>query len=194
MRRTPLTLSALVAISVVFAVTAAAQEKKKFQEVYTGTIVSMSGRAVSTGFNLSIRDFTSDEDARAYLAILAEGDQEDVLKKIRDLDLGRISATGQTGRNLLVVRKTQLPDGKIRIMAAFERWLRMGELRNGYRSLDYPFAIMELILDSKGRGNGTFIAACKIDLKRDKKTGQYQLELENFGTYPHRVMGAMLRN
>ena len=100
MRRTPLTLSALVAISVLFAVTAAAQEKKKsrFQEVYTGTIVSMSGRAVSTGFNLSIRDFTSDEDARAYLAILAEGDQEDVLKKIRDLDLGRISATGQTGR------------------------------------------------------------------------------------------------
>ena len=196
MRRTLLALSALVAISVLFAVTAAAQEKKKsrFQEVYTGTIVSMSGRAVSTGFNLSIRDFTSDEDARAYLAILAEGDQEDVLKKIRDLDLGRISATGQTGRNLLVVRKTQLPDGKIRIMAAFERWLRFGELRNGYRSLDYPFAIMELILDSRGRGSGTFIAACKIDLKRDKKTGQYQLELENFGTYPHRVMGAMLRN
>ena len=196
MRRTPLTLSALVAISVLFAVTAAAQEKKKsrFQEVYTGTIVSMSGRAVSTGFNLSIRDFTSDEDARAYLAILAEGDQEDVLKKIRDLDLGRISATGQTGRNLLVVRKTQLPDGRTRLVAAFERWLRFGELRNGYRSLDYPFAIMELILDSRGRGNGTFIAACKIDLKRDKKTGQYQLELENFGTYPHRVMGAMLRN
>ena len=196
MRRTPLTLSALVAISVLFAVTAAAQEKKKsrFQEVYTGTIVSMSGRAVSTGFNLSIRDFTSDEDARAYLAILAEGDQEDVLKKIRDLDLGRISATGQTGRNLLVVRKTQLPDGRTRLVAAFERWLRFGELRNGYRSLDYPFAIMEIILDNKGRGNGTFIAACKIDLKRDKKTGQYQLELENFGTYPHRVMGAMLRN
>jgi len=181
---------------VLFAASTSAQEKKKsrFQEVYTGTIVSMNGRAVSTGFNLSIRDFTSDEDARAYLAILAEGDQEDVLKKIRDLDLGRISATGQTGRNLLVVRKTQLPDGKTRIVAAFERWLRFGELRNGYRSLDYPFAIMELILDNRGRGSGTFIAACKIDLKRDKKTGQYQLELENFGTYPHRVMGAMLRN
>ena len=196
MRRNPLTLSALVAISVLFAVTTTAQEKKgsRFQEVYTGTIVSMSGRSVSTGFNLSIRDFTSDEDARNYLAILAEGDQEDVLKKIRDLDLGRISATGQTGRNLLVVRKTQLPDGKTRIVAAFERWLRFGELRNGYRSLDYPFAIMELILDNRGRGSGTFIAACKIDLKRDKKSGQYQLELENFGTYPHRVMGAMLRN
>jgi len=196
MRTTPLTLAALVAISVLLAVSTSAQDKKKsrFQEVYTGTIVSMNGRAVSTGFNLSIRDFTSDEDARAYLAILAEGDQEDVLKKIRDLDLGRISATGQTGRNLLVVRKTQLPDGKTRIVAAFERWLRFGELRNGYRSLDYPFAIMELILDNRGRGSGTFIAACKIDLKRDKKTGQYQLELENFGTYPHRVMGAMLRN
>jgi hypothetical protein len=30
-------------------------------------------------------------------------------------------------------------------------------------------------------------------MKRDKKTGKYQLELENFGTYPHRVMGVMRR-
>ena len=38
------------------------------------------------------------------------------------------------------------------------------------------------------------IAACRIDLKRDKKTEKFQLELENFGTYPHKVMGVMRRN
>jgi hypothetical protein len=182
---------------VLFASGSTAQEKKKsqFQEVYTGTIVSMNGGLASTGFNLSIKDFTSDEDAQRYLAILAEGDQLDVLKKIRDLELGRLSPTGHVGRTLLVVRKTQLPDGKIRIVAAFERWQRIAEVRGGYRSQDYPFGLMEIILDAKGRkGSGTFIAACKIDLKRDKKTGKYQLELENFGTYPHKVMGAMRRN
>jgi hypothetical protein len=60
---------------------------------------------------------------------------------------------------------------------------------------DYPFGLMELVLDANGKkGSGTFIAACKIDMKRDKKTGKYQLELENFGTYPNKVMGAMRRD
>jgi hypothetical protein len=175
---------------------AAAQEKKKsrFQEVYTGTIYSMNGGAVTTGFNLSIKDYTSDEDAKNYLSILAEGDQDNVLDKIRNLELGRLSSTGRTGRNLIVVRKTQRPDGQTRIVVAFERWQTMAEMRGGYRSQDYPFGIMEIIVNAKGKGSGTFIAACKIELKRDKKTGQYQLELENFGTYPHKVMGVMRRD
>jgi hypothetical protein len=53
---------------------------------------------------------------------------------------------------------------------------------------------MELIVDERGKGSGTFISACKIDLKRDKKTGKWQLELENFATYPNKVMGATRRS
>jgi hypothetical protein len=170
---------------------AAAQNKK--DEVYTGTIYSMNGRAASTGFTLSIKNYTSDEEARGYLNMLVEGDQDDVLKKIRDLELGRLSTTGRTGRNLIVVRKSETSDGKTRIVVAFERWQTIAETRGGYRSQDYPFGIMEIILDAKGKGSGTFIAACKIDLKLDKKTNKYQLELENFGTYPHKVMGVMRR-
>ena len=69
---------------------ARAQEKKKsgFQEVYTGTIVTMNGPMRSTSFNLSIKDFTSDQDTQKYLGILAEGDQDDLLKVIRDLEIG----------------------------------------------------------------------------------------------------------
>ena len=53
---------------------------------------------------------------------------------------------------------------------------------------------MEIILEPGGKkGSGTF-AACKIDLKRDKKSGKYQLELENFGTFPNKVMGVMRRD
>ena len=191
MKRTILTLVILVIASV----SATAQDKKSdFKEVYTGTLMQMNGPTRSTSFNLSIRDFTSDQDAQLYLTMLVEGDQFALLDKIRDNDLGFMSAHGSLGRRLLVVRRAQLPDGKTRIMAAFERWQTFAEVRGGYRTQDYPFAIIELILDANGRGSGTFIAAAKIDMKRDKKTGQYQLELENFGTYPHRVMGAMRRN
>src|SRR5262249_11682450 len=138
------TSNALCALSVfaLLTVSAAAQEKKKgFQEVYTGTIYSMNGGGASTGFNLSIRDYTSDEQANRLLGILAEGNQETLLKTIDDNDLGRLSATGHTGRYLLVVRKTQRPDGDTRIVAVFERWQGVREVRGGYRSLDYPFGI-----------------------------------------------------
>jgi len=197
MKRTVLNLTIVVATMLLLTGGIVAQEKKKskFQEVYTGTIYSMNGGGRSTGFNLSISDYTSDEEVQRYLAMLAEGDQDNVLKATRDLELGRLSATGQTGRNLIVVRKSQMPDGKIRIAVAFERWQTMREVRGGYRSQDYPFGLMEIILDANGKkGSGTFIAACKIDLKRDKKTGKYQLEIENFGTYPHKVMGVMRRD
>lgn len=197
MKRTVLSVLALLAVLMISNSSGNAQDKKKsgFQEVYTGTIVGMNGPMRSTGFNLSIGDFTSDADAQRYLGILAEGDQEDLLKLIRDNDLGRLSATGTVGRHLIVVRKTPLPDGKIRIVAAFERWQTVAEIRSGSRVQDYPFGLMEIILDANGKkGSGTFIAACKVDLKRDKKTGKYQLELENFGTYPNKVMGVMRRD
>lgn len=168
--------------------------KSDSQEVYTGTIVSMNGRMASTGFTLRLKDFTSDEDFNRYLAILSEGDQFDVLKAIRDVDLGSFAPTGNVGRRVSFARKTQLPDGRTRIAVAFERWLKFAEVRNGYRTEDYPFGILEMIVDSKGKGSGTYIAACAVDLKRDKRTGQYRLELENFGTYPNKVMGVMRRD
>ena len=194
MKRIVVTLIALVFVTCLVTPALAQKKKSKFQEVYTGTLYSMNGGGRSTSFNLSISEFTDDETARAYLGILIEGDQDDLLKKIDNNDLGFMSAAASTGRRLLVVRKAQLPDGKTRIVAAFERWQTVAEVRGGYRASDYPFGIIEIIVDSKGKGTGTFIAACKIDMKRDKKTGKYTLELENFGTYPHRVMGVMRRS
>lgn len=171
-----------------------ASENPDSEEVYTGTIVNTSGRMVTTGFTLRLKGFTSDEDFSRYIGILGEGDQFDVLKAIKDIDLGSFIPTRDVGRQISVARKTTLPDGRTRIAVAFERWLKFAEVRNGYRSEDYPFGIMEIIFDAKGKGTGTFIAACQVDLERDKKSGQYKLELESFGTYPSKVMGVVKRS
>jgi hypothetical protein len=162
------------------------------KEVYTGTLISMQGRTASVGFNLTLTGRTSDEEALKDLNILASEGQDGLLKAIRKNDLGYIAATGQTRRNLLVVREAQI-QGKRRIIAAFERWIGFWEARGGYRSEDYPFAIIEIFFDEKGKGSGTFIGLAQLKLERDKKTEQLRLELESFGSFPSKVMGVMRR-
>jgi hypothetical protein len=167
-------------------------EERPAKEVYTGTIVNMTGRAVSTGFTLTLERWTTDVEAQQYLSALASGGQDGLMKAISKNNLGFIAATGQTRRDLLIVREAQI-EGKRRVVVAFERWVGFFEARGGYRSLDHPFSIMEIFFDEKGKGSGTFIGLAQVKLERDKKTEQMKLELENFGSFPAKVMGVMRR-
>jgi hypothetical protein len=85
-------------------------------------------------------------------------------------------------------------NGQRRIFAVFERWQQFGELRGGYRSLDYPYGVIEMYIDPRtGRGEGTYVAAAKIRWRRDRRSGQEQIEIENFATFPARLIGVQLR-
>lgn len=167
-------------------------------ETYTGTVVSYgSGRNTRTSvntFTLNITGTTSDAEVDRAVAILQEGGQDDLQKAITKNDLGRFSIGSRLGRTLNGVRIDEV-DGKKRIRAVFERWINFGEVRGGYRSLDYPFSYIELFIDpATGKGDGTLIEAAQIRWKRDKKLDQYVVEIENFGTFPARLMGVQLRN
>jgi hypothetical protein len=187
----------IAAIALIF--TAALAEPALAQtETYTGTVVSYgTGRNTRTSvntFTLNINGTTSDTDVDRAVAILQEGGQDDLQKAITKNDLGRFSVGARLGRTLNGVRIDEV-DGKKRIRAVFERWINFSELRGGYRSLDYPFGYIELLIDpATGKGDGTLIEAAQIRWKRDKKLDQYVVEIENFGTFPARLMGVQQRN
>lgn len=167
------------------------------RETYTGTVVSFGSglnTRTSTGtFTLYINGTTSDQQAQQYLSVLQESGQSSVLKQINSADLGRFSVGANVGVPINVVRESVV-DGKRRIFVVFERWTQFAELRGGYRSLDYPFGVIEMYVDeSTGKGEGTYIAAAQIRWTQDKKTNQYQVEIENFATYPARLLGVTLR-
>lgn len=177
---------------------AIAQAQQSSKETYTGTIISFgSGRntRTSTGtFTLELTGATSDVQAGRFLSVLIEGGQDSLLETIKNENLGRFSITGNLGRQINGVRISEV-DGKKRIVAIFERWLQFAEVRGGYRSVDYPFSIIEIFVDPvTGKGEGTFIAAARVRWVRDKKTDDYQVEIENFGTFPAKLMGISRRN
>src|SRR5262249_53969960 len=107
-------------------------------------------------------------------------------------NLGFIAATGQTRRDLLVVREHMI-EGQRRIIAAFERWQGFWEVRGGDRSNDYPFSIIEIVFDQKGKGSGDFNGLEQVHIKKDKKTKNLNREIENFGSFPAKVMGVIRR-
>jgi hypothetical protein len=158
-----------------------AQTSTRGNEEYTGTAISINGARTATAFfNLRINGETSDEQARQYLSVLQQNGQDRALDAIRKNDLGSFSVDNQLGRTLNVVRESNV-DGKRRLFVVFERWERFAELRGGYRSLDYPFGVIELYIDNAtGKGEGTYIAAARIRWIDDKN----QVEIENFATYP----------
>jgi hypothetical protein len=163
------------------------------REEYTGSAISFNGPRVATAFfNLRINGRTSDDQARRYLGVLQESGQDRVLESIRQENLGTFSVGNRVGRNLNVVHESMV-DGKRRLFIVFERWTQFAELRGGYRSLDYPFGVIELFIDpNTGRGEGTYIAAARIRFDRNNRTGLDQVEIKNFATYPVKLTNVRL--
>ena len=161
-------------------------------EEYNGNIISYNGPRVRTAFfTLRISGQTSNQDASRFLGILRDEGQDDLLRAIRDRELGTFTITGQLARDVNVVRETTM-DGRRRIFVVFERWLNFGEVRGGYRSVDYPFSYVELLVDDRtGKGEGTFIPAARIDWDNDN--GQQTIEIENFAIYPARLTNVTRR-
>lgn len=168
------------------------------KQTFTGTVLSygngLNTRSISTSFTLNINGLTSDEKAQGFLNILKESKQDDLLSAIEKEDLGRFSVGPNVGIPVNVVRESTV-DGKRRVFIVFQRWTQFAELRGGYRSLDYPFGVIEMFIDDKtGKGEGTYIAAAKIRWNHDDKTNQYQVEIENFATFPAKLLGITQTN
>ena len=167
------------------------------RQTYTGTVVSYGSgfntRTSTNTFTLIVNGETPENEVGRLVSILQEDGQDRLQDAVRKNDLGSFAVGGRVGRTLNAVVIDEV-DGRRRIRALFERWIRFGEIRGGYRSMDYPFGYIELFVDPRtGRGEGTLIEAAQIRWKRDRNSNQYVVEIENFATYPARLMGVNLR-
>jgi hypothetical protein len=155
---------------------------------------TINGPGVRTAFfTLRVKSVTSDEQADRNRTILQNAGQDKLLSAIQKEDVGTFSVGNQLARTINVVRESEV-DGKKRIFVVFERWTQFAEVRGGYRSLDYPFGIVELLVNEKtGKGEGTYIAMAQIRWEKDKKTNQHKVDIENFATYPAKLTNVKVK-
>jgi hypothetical protein len=184
-------LCCLAAVSILMQPNTHGQKRSRGKEVFTGTAVAIGGQfgGASRPFTLEITSYTADDELQRDFQVLRTQGQDAFLKAIGPNKLGSFAFDGQTGRDLNFVQESQTGNGR-KITILSERWLNMFELRYGTRSQDYPFTYIELFINDNGKGEGSLIGLAKVYFDKENAN---TLEIENFGTYPAKLMGVELR-
>ena len=192
-RKTPLILVVMMLLLGTIAydprTNALAQGEGLAGRTITGTVYFMSGRRPGTSlpFTLRINRITTADEVRQLNSALQAGKQDELLRELSRLDAGRIQIGTGVGLPANAIMVDNQGNGRTKITVIYQRDMRFGELRRGARSTDYPFGYAEMYV-GRGDNEGMLIPAAHVRL-RDGNTW----EVEDFGTFPARLMGLKIR-
>jgi hypothetical protein len=166
---------------------AVAQERYVGRTI-TGTAYFIGGRtaARSLPFRLIINRLTTPAEVTQLNQALQSGGQDQLLQTLSHMDAGRIEVGSGVGIPANAIIATEI-EGRTKLTVLYQRNIRFGELRYGARSQNYRFGYAELYV-GRGGNEGMLIPAAYIRL-RDGNTW----EVEDFGTFPARLMGLQVR-
>jgi hypothetical protein len=166
----------------------AAAAKDQSRMTINGTVYAISGGRRSGSwsgpFRLIVNSYTTPGQVRELNDALQRDGQDGLLKVLSKMDAGRVQVGSGVGVTANAVIADQWGEGGTKLTVLYERNVRFFELRYGTRSSDYRVGYAEIFLDRNGKGEGTFIPAARVRL-RDGNTW----EVEDFGTFPARLMG-----
>lgn len=155
----------------------------------TGTAYFIGGRrpARSLPFRLIVNRFSTPDQVERLNSALQSGGQDELMRALSDMDAGRIEIGTGVGVPANLIIRTDDGEGRTKLVVLYQRELRFAELRYGTRSSDYRFGYAELYV-GRGANEGMLIPAARVRL-RDGNTW----EVEDFGTFPARLMGLQVR-
>jgi len=185
-RSTKLFISGLLAMALL-TLPGTAKDKKTLEQ-YTAMIAVTGGMAsgATALLDIWIDEFTSDEEVVASAALLKEKGMDALRRDLEKKDFGRASTRNSGPVPIAIARS--LTNGKNRIIRLFfARNIGFVETVSLVRSRDYPFSIIELVLDDKGTGQGTAIGAAQI--RYDAKAKQFVVESLGQGSSAVKLMG-----
>ena len=155
----------------------------------TGTVYFIGGRRPgrSMPFTLIINRLTTSDEVSQLNSALQAGKQDELLRALSRVEAGRIQIGTGLGVPANAIMVSDEGDGRTKITVLYQRDLRFAELRFGTRSVDYPFGYAEMYV-GRGDNEGMLIPAARVRLR-----GSNTWEVEDFGTFPARLMGLRVR-
>jgi hypothetical protein len=162
-----------------------AQDKKEEKPKpyrFTAFAVNMNSGPKAGMIDIVIERLTTDEERAGLIAAFVEGGQDALLKALQKVKprVGFMRTPNSLGYDLQYAYRFVNSDGTSRVVIGTDRPINFWEASRQPRSIDYPFTIIEMRLDTKGEGEGRMAAGTKISKSKDGKT----IELENYGISP----------
>jgi hypothetical protein len=155
----------------------------------TGTVYFIGGRrpARSMPFRLIVNRLSTPDEVNQLNSALQSGGQEELMRRLERMDAGRIEIGTGVGVPANFIIASNEGEGRTKLTVLYQRDIGFGELRYGTRRSDYRFGYAELHV-GRGANEGMLIPAARVRL-RDGNTW----EVEDFGTFPARLMGLQVR-
>lgn len=190
-RKTLLMLAAIVLLgtAALYPQTNAFAQDPYVGRTITGTAYFIGGRrpAQSLPFRLIVNRISTPEEVDQLNSALKSGGEEELMRRLEKMNAGRIEVGSGVGVPANFIMRSDEGEGRTKLTVLYQRDIRFGELRYGTRRSDYRFGYAELYV-GRGENEGMLIPAARVRL-RDGNTW----EVEDFGTFPARLMGLQVR-
>jgi hypothetical protein len=162
------------------------QEKPK-PDHYSAVWAVVGGGAGGSTVSIDIRinRYNTEEDIKNYAELLKDSGPQALRGRLEKEDVGQLSPVGSVGTPIAIARKLGNGD-KTTIRVVTARNMSFAELRNSGRSVDYPYTMLEFVLEKDGTGTGTAIGAAKV--RFDKKKNQYEIESFRHGAAYNKLL------
>jgi hypothetical protein len=141
---------------------------------------------------ITIDSYTTGEEAWKLMQLLDKGGYEPFITAFRQDTKGSLLFMSARGLkvNIHVAQVTPKENGR-RIMLFTER---QGWEVDVFQRVDgrYPFLIIELDLDNKGKGEGRIYENAQIKFSGNESTGTARMEMEGYSSAPKNLFGVQL--
>jgi hypothetical protein len=112
---------------------------------------------------LTVERWTTDEERLTLLKALQDGGTEELVKAMHKLDAGYLQVENNLRWPIRVASRWETDEGR-HVRIATNRPIHLGEYgKRGTRTSDYPVGVIEFILPPEGKGEGTLLAATRIE-------------------------------
>jgi hypothetical protein len=186
MRRLPFAPLAAVAVTLLAAALAAAEETAQLPERLSGTVVLADQPKSGTArIAVTIERWSTGEEKKAAKEALRAGGVNALIDTMRKAEVGYLQINDSLGWRLRLASTFQNERGRI-VRVATDRPIGIQEGWGKSFSQDYPVGVIEFILPPEGEATGTLLMATKV---RFNDQGNVEIQSLPTNTGPNQIIG-----
>jgi len=177
--------TALIALASLALSTAAFAETQ-----FTANLVAPAGTFARSGTApvvIHLDHYSEEAQINRLAGILQQKGANALRDALWDQEVGYIRIGGGLGYPIAAARSRPAEGGGQIVRLMIDRPISQREVIDNSRTVDYPFAFVEIKLDGKGQGTGEFYQAAKVSLNGDT------LKVENYSPQPLKLLAVKTR-